>query len=124
LSVTPAEGQLEIDGCIERHHNPEVVLSRAQVELHGMVFSLKMSDIERYITGHDGPPAPDHEDEDEEEEEKELPAAPVAFHTFALPLRLGAPPSLEGTPGRVEQQHESVTFLAQAHEDDMRMRLD
>ena len=60
----------------------------------------------------------------DEIEEAEMPPATVAFHTFALPLRLGAPSSSRAISGSVEQQHDSTTLLIQDQDGDMRMRLD
>jgi len=68
----------------------------------------------------DMPTAPN----DEMEEDEMTPAA-VAFNTFALPLRLGAPPpSTVGTPGTSEQQHDSDAIPAHDRKDDMLMELD
>jgi hypothetical protein len=97
-------------------------LSRAQVELYRIVFSPIQRETHQIAMDIDRPAAaaPEYG----EEGSPAALVAPAAFHTFTLPLRLGAPPSLEGTPGRIEQQQESGDLFAQVQEDEMGMQLD
>jgi hypothetical protein len=97
---------------------PEFAMHRAQEELYSMVFSAEQRENHKLgmDLDYDSGPTPGLEAE-------ELPSAPV-YATFSLPLRLGAPTSLEGVSGSVEQQYDSGNLSAQAREDDMRVRLD
>ncbi|KEQ76384.1 hypothetical protein M436DRAFT_78139 [Aureobasidium namibiae CBS 147.97] len=104
---------------LKGHDNPELLLSRAQEELYNMVFSAGQRTNHQLIMALDMPTVPN-----DEMEEDETAPAPVAFHTFVLPLCLSAPHSLNGATGLVEQQHGSDTLLVQDHDDDVLMRLD
>lgn len=83
-----------------------------------MIFSIEQRTTHQMIMALDMATVPDMEIEDDE-----MAPAPAAFHTFALPLRLGAPSS-QSTLGSVEQQHHSHTACIQDHDEDVLMKLD
>jgi hypothetical protein len=97
---------------------PEFAMHRAQEELYSMVFSAEQRENHKLGMDLDYDPTSTLG-----LKEEELPSPPV-YATFSLPLRLGAPTSLEGVSGPVEQQYDSGNLSAQAREDDMRVRLD
>ena len=104
----------------ESDRNPEIALSRAQEELYRMVFSAEQRESHEITMDLDRSVAPSPVPEPGEESL----TTPAAVHTFTLPLRLGGPSSVKWSPGSDKQQQESNAVLAQACEDDLRMRLD
>jgi hypothetical protein len=91
---------------------------RAQEELYSMIFSAEQRENHRLTMDLDYSPTPTSG-----LEAKELPSPPV-YPTFTLPLRLGGPTSLKAISRPVQQQRDMGLLLAQAREDEMRMRLD
>jgi hypothetical protein len=108
----------EADGFVGGHDIPEFAMHRAQEELYSMVFSAEQRENHKLAMDLDYGSAPTPG-----LKEEELSSLPV-YATFSLPLRLGAPTSLEGVSGPVEQQYDSGHLLCHAREDDMCMRLD
>jgi hypothetical protein len=112
------ECEEEADGSLEGHDIPEFAIFRAQEELYRMVFSAEQRENHKIDMDLDYGSALTPE-----LKEEGLPSTAV-YPTFTLPLRLGAPTFFESVPGPFEQQYDSGHLLAQAREDDMRMRFD
>jgi hypothetical protein len=93
-------------------------MHRAQEELYSMIFFAEQRENHKLTMDLDYGPTPTPG-----LEAKELPSISV-YPTFTLPLRLGSPNSLKANSRPAQQQPDMGLLLAQAREDDMRMRLD